>query len=425
MMIELITKTLKNLNVEKWKIVRRETESREFFFVRDRLDMDRAKEVEKYEVTVYRNFSSEGKEYMGSSTVSIHPTMDAQEVRSSIEKAFFASKFVKNEPYPLVSSYKDEIKNTPSIFKNAQRIIDSVMNVNVNGAWLNSSEFFLNSEDVHILNSNGVDVSFNRETLEVEFITNAKSKDEEIELYWDVKNAGNFSELSLKIEEALKSTLERAKARPTPKLRDIPVIFDVEGTKEFLSYYLQRASALNVYEHVSDAKIGEQIQGDPKGSTITLYIDPNIENSYFSRPFDDDGFKLKKTKVIDDGMLIAYWGNVRFSHYLKVEPSGEFTNFVVESGEKSLNDLKNGKYVELKSFSDFQVNPITGDFAGEIRLGWYHDGKSVIAITGGSVSGNVKEVQEDMEISAEIVQDGNYVGPKALKILNAKIAGVN
>ncbi len=424
MMIDLIIKALEKLKVKEWKIIQKDVNSKEFFFVRDVLDMDRAKEVKKYEVTVYKEFVSGGKSYMGSSTVHIHPTMSESEASAVLAKAYFAAGFVKNDPYPLVEPNKKKIGTSCKIFEDTQKIIDSVLNTTVDGAWLNSSEFFLNHEKVRILNSKGVDVSFEKDTLEVEFITTAKAEGEEIELYWNVKSSGFFSKLPDKVEEALKVTLERAKAQPTPKLKEVPVIFDLDGTKEILGYYVQRASALNVYEHISDAKIGEQMQGKPKGSVLTMYVDPTVKNSYFSRPFDNDGFELKKIKIIDKGTLISYWGNVRFSYYLNSAPTGELTNFVVEGGEKSVEELRNGSYVELKSFSDFQMNPLTGDFAGEIRLGWYHDGKNVVPITGGSVSGNIKDVQEEMEFSEEIVQDGNYVGPIALRIPNAKIAGI-
>ena len=427
MMINKIIEKIEKVGVKKWKLVERNVKSKELFFVKKTLDMNRAKDVTKYLLTVYRDFKEAGKEYTGSSTIHLHPTMNDLEIEEKISNAFFAAKFVKNESYPLVNSVKKDSRKTSNAF---EKINDVVKAIFVNdteevGAWINSVEVFLNVENTKVLNSSGLDIAFSRDGLEMEFITNAKNEREEIELYWNLKTSDLSSNtISSKVLEALKITSDRAIAQPTPKVKDIAIIFDEDGTKEILSYYVEKASVLNVYEHMSNAKIGEKLQGDLKGDGVTIYVDPTVKGSYFSQPFDDDGLEMRKVKIIDNGTLVSYWGNVRFSHYLKSKPTGKLTNFVVEASGKDLAKLREGKYIELKSFSDFQMNSLTGDFAGEIRLGWYYDGQKRIPITGGSVSGNVKDIQENFEFSDEVVLYGNYLGPKALKVHGAKIAGV-
>ena len=425
MMINNIIKILKDAGVKKWKLIEKGVKSKELFFVKNDLDMNRAKDVVKYQLTVYKDFKDGGKNYMGSSTILIHPTMSEKEMKEKVSKAVFAAGFVKNEPYPLAEATEKDLKKPSDAFDKLNDIVDAIFTPSIPDSWLNSVEVFLNDENVRILNSNGLDVSFNKNRLEIEFITNSKGEKEEIELYWDLKTSDLSPDgISSKVLDALNVTVDRAFAKPTPKIRSIPVIFDEDGTKEILSYYVEKASALNVYEHMSNAKIGEKIQGNFTGSPVTLSIDPYIDDSYYSQPFDEDGLALNKVKVIDNGTLVSYWGNIRFSHYLKVKPTGSLTNFVVEGGEKTMDDLRKDKYIELKTFSDFQVNALTGDFGGEIRLGWYHDGEKKIPITGGSVSGNVKEIQESFELSKETVKDENYFGPKALKAYGVKIAGV-
>ncbi|WP_036225684.1 metallopeptidase TldD-related protein [Mesoaciditoga lauensis] len=424
-MINNIIKILKDAGVKKWKLIEKGVKSKELFFVKNDLDMNRAKDVVKYQLTVYKDFKDGGKNYMGSSTILIHPTMSEKEMKERVSKAIFAAGFVKNEPYPLAEAIEKDLKKPSDAFDKLNDIVDAIFTPSIPDPWLNSVEVFLNDENVRILNSNGLDVSFNKNRLEIEFITNSKGEKEEIELYWDLKTSDlSPDSISSKVLDALNVTVDRALAKPTPKIKNIPVIFDEDGTKEILSYYVEKASALNVYEHMSNAKIGEKIQGNFTGSPVTLSIDPYIDDSYYSQPFDEDGLALNKVKVIDNGTLVSYWGNIRFSHYLKVKPTGSLTNFVVEAGEKTMNDLRKDKYMELKTFSDFQVNALTGDFGGEIRLGWYHDGEKKIPITGGSVSGNVKEIQESFELSKETIKDGNYFGPKALKAYDVKIAGV-
>ncbi len=423
-MLERIVESLRTVGVADWKVIEKSVESKELFFIRKTLDMNRAKKVTKYELTVYKNFEESGKRFMGSSTVQIHPTMTDGEVKASIERALFSAGFVKNEPYPIAQPVKKDLRDPSNAFDGLDGIIDAVF-VEEKKAWINSAEVFLNVESTRILNSKGLDVAYDRERLEIEFVTTCKG-DEEVELYWDLKTSDLSPEIiSEKITEALDVTTERSIAKPTPKVKDLPVILDEDGTMEFLSYYLEQSSAMNVYEHMSTAKIGDMLQGDHKGSPVTLSVDPSIEGSYFSRPFDEDGLELRRVVVIDRGTLVAHWGNLRFSHYLGTKPTGNVTNFTVEPGRKTIDELKKGKHIELKTFSDFQMNTLTGDFAGEIRLGWYRDGNgNETAITGGSLSGNVRDVQERMELSKETIREGNYSGPKALKIHGAKIAGI-
>jgi predicted Zn-dependent protease len=425
MMIDRIIKSLQSSGVKEWKLMEKNVKSKELFFIKDTLDMNRAKDVTKYELTVYKRFSEGGKDYMGSSTILIHPTMTDDEINEVVKKALFSAGFVKNAPYPLVDAVKKDLRRSSDALDKINDIADAIFVSDHKKSWLNSTEVFLNVENLRILNSNGLDVAFDRERLEIEFITTCKGEKEEVELYWNVKTSDlSLENISSKVSEALNVTVDRAFAKPTPKVKDIPVIFDEVGTKEILSYYVEKSSALKVYEHMSNAKIGDKLQGDFKGSPITLSIDPKVNGSYFSQPFDEDGLELKRVKVMDNGTLVSYWGNVRFSHYLGVKPTGNMTNFVVESGKKSIEELREGKYIELKTFSDFQMNSLTGDFAGEIRLGWYHDGEKKIPITGGSVSGNITDAQETLELSKETIQDGNYFGPRALKVYNAKIAGI-
>ncbi|MDD5091095.1 MAG: modulator protein, partial [Candidatus Wallbacteria bacterium] len=76
-------------------------EAKEFFLIRDRLDLRRRKSVEFYSITVYKDFTDNGKSFRGSSTVRLHPTLSDDEISSMIERTAFAAGFVRNEPYPL------------------------------------------------------------------------------------------------------------------------------------------------------------------------------------------------------------------------------------------------------------------------------------------------------------------------------------
>lgn len=91
-------------------------------------------------------------------------------------------------------------------------------------------------------------------------------------------------------------------------------------------------------------------------------------------------------------------------------------------GSKTINELKEEAYLEIAAFSDFTVDSLTGNFGGEIRLAWYFDGSKVIPVTGGSISGNIMELQKELYLSKELQRDNNFIGPKAIKLINVTIS---
>lgn len=432
-MIEKIKEILSNVNgIDGWKINEKIVESKELFFIKKELDMNRAKDVHHINLTVYKDFEENGKKYRGSSTTAIHPTMNEEEIKNAIIDAVYAAGFVKNEYYPLVepemeTQYmmennfrKDAMSNWMSRLSDEIFIADKY-----NNGWINSAELFLNKISIRIMNSEGVDVSYETYNGELELITNWKEEGEEVELYKDIVFSDYDEKLIVgSVDEMLKSSRDKAIAKATPKLKGVPVILSGEPVKEFLNYYYSKASARSIYEHTSTVKIDDNIQGDDvKGDKVNIILDPYLENSIYSSPYDEDGFRLSKVSLYEDGVLKRYWGNTRFSHYLDIKPTGIIRNVIVDGGSKTIEEMKDGAYLELKVFSDFQMDPLTGDFAGEIRLGWYNDGDKIVPVTGGSISGNINEVHKEMFLSKELQKINNFYGPSFIKLINVNIAG--
>ncbi|MDR7855649.1 metallopeptidase TldD-related protein [Tissierella sp.] len=433
-MLEKIKGILSNIDgIHGWKINEKIVESKELFFIKKELDMNRAKNVHHINLTVYKDFEEDGKKYRGSSTTAIHPTMNEEEIIIVIRDAIYAAGFVKNKYYPLVEPVVEEQEIIENRFKKDSmsnwipKLTEEIFRADryENGG-INSAELFLDKVNVRILNSQGVNVAYETYRGELEFITNWKEKGEEVELYEDILFSDFDEKLIVNsVDEMLKISKDKAIAKPTPVLKDIPVILSGMAVKEFFNYYYDKAAAASIYEETSTAKLNENIQGDGvKGDKVNIILDPNLDNSTASLPYDEEGLRLSKVSLYEDGILKRYWGNTRFSHYLDIEATGNIRNIIVEGGSRTLEEIREGAYIELKVFSDFQMDTLTGDFAGEIRLGWYNDGEKKVAVTGGSISGNINEVHKEMFLSKELQKINNFSGPRAVKLLNVNIAGV-
>lgn len=434
-MLGRIKNILSNIDgIDAWKIVEKTIESKELFFIKKELDMNRGKDVTNITLTIYKDFEEEGKKFRGSSTINIHPTMSDEEIANEIKDALYAGGFVKNEYYPLANPVNEIPQKLESRFNKdsmsnwiTKLTQDIFIRDKYDNGWINSAELFLDKIKVRIVNSEGIDVSYDTYRGQLEFITNWKEgESEEVELYQDILFSDYDANLIPNaVDEMLKISKDKAVAKPTPKLNNIPVILSGEPVNTIFKYYYNKACGRLIYEHISTAKVGESIQGDDvKGDKINMILDPYLENSTFSAPYDEDGFLLKKVTVYEDGILKRYWSDLRHAYYLNIEPTGVIRNIVINGGKKTLEDLKKGAYLELKSFSDFQIDTITGDFAGEIRLGWYNNGNEIVPVTGGSISGNINEVHKEMYLSKELQKRNNFLGPVSIKMFNVNIAGV-
>lgn len=432
-MVEKIIELLNTKsNVDEYQISINKINSTELFFIKDNLDMTRGKDVKHISITIFRNFDIDGKKYKGSSTTNVSPTMTIREIEDKINIASLAASFVQNEHYKLVEPTSEIAQEIVSKF-NEGKLINHISNLvktlfsenTIENSFINSCEFFINNKNTRIINSNGVDVSFNSYSGQIELVTESKNSTEEVELF-QVLDFSDLDENWIKdtVKKALQNTLLRASATPLPDIKDIPIILTGNAVKTFFSNYLMKSSGQMLYNGLTTIKIGESVQGEEiLGDKVNLKATPFIENSTASRFYDQDGFLLKEVELIENGILKNYIANKRFADYLKINPTGSISNTVVGAGSKSVEDLMQEPHLQLLNFSDFQMDPLAGNFGGEIRLGIYFDGVNKTPITLGSISGNVKNVQGNMYFSKELQRDNNFIGPKIIKLENVTIAG--
>ncbi|MBP1753987.1 MAG: putative Zn-dependent protease [Firmicutes bacterium] len=433
-MIEKIKEILANhKDISGYKIKETTIHSNELFFVKKNVDMDRAKRVHHYNLTVYVDFTEDGMNYKGSSNTDIHPTMNDTEIESAIRETAFAAKFVKNPYYPLVQPAESQQASALSAF--AKESFPYWMNEITKAIYkndiyekggINSCEIFLDKIETRIVNSEGVDVTDTGYRCMIEFITTWKEEGEEIELYRRI-DCSDFDEelFAEEVKNMITICRERAIATSTPALKTASVILTREAVKDFFSYYYSKSNAASVYNQSSTWKVGDQLQGkEVKGDRITMTLDPFMKNSTDSESFDSEGFPLKPVKLIEDGELKRYAADTRYAYYLGVVPTGNIGNIIIESGSKTIEELKKEPYLMTTAFSDFTVDTMTGDFCGEIRLATYFDGRTTTPVTGGSVTGNINELHHELYLSRERSKDNNFEGPAMIMLKNVTVAGI-
>ncbi|MFZ5351106.1 MAG: TldD/PmbA family protein [Bacillota bacterium] len=415
-----------------WRIKYTTTKSQELFFIGRSIDMSRCKDVEHLKLTVYKDFEENGARYRGLSTLEIHPSFNEIEIEKAVDASLLAASLSKNEYFPLVKPKDIVAESAKSSFdqgaleEHITAIAAAVFQADKyqNGK-LNSFEIFLDKNNTRILNSEGVDVDYTDYHGRVEFVVTWKDDSEEVELSKDLHFSDFDPEyLKNKVDDLMVRAKYKAQAQKTPEIGSGTVILSDEAAKELLKYYCVQAEASAVYNKTSVFKLGERIQGDAvKGDLINIALKRYIKGSTKSVPYDEDGLPLHDINLYEDGILKRYWGSSRYCHYIGVEPTGNINNIEVQGGSKSIAELKKDPYLEILAFSAFNVNNLTGDFAGEIRFGWYHDGNTTIPVTGGSISGNILKSHGNMQLSKEQQQDDGFLGPYSVRLSDISITG--
>src|SRR5919204_370660 len=139
---------------------------------------------------------------------------------------------------------------------------------------------------------------------------------------------------------------------------------------------------------------------------------------------DETAADLPFVVLVDGGRLARYWATKEYADYLGVKPTGALTNIDVRPGRTPDRDLlADGPVLEVVSFSWFNPDFVTGDFACEIRLGYERRGRTVRPVRGGAVQGNLFAAFARAHFAREVGWMGTYHGPRSIRFDRLTVAG--
>lgn len=419
-------------NIDDWKLLSVKKDCDESYCIRSSQEMRRKISVIHYELVIYRRIHVNGAHYMGEASILLAPTMTESEIRDKVSQTLYSASFVHNQPYELNSVLAPETLcsyEPVDVTSTNEATIHSFMQyIGSEGANLNSAEFFCRNRLYHFTNSRGVSVQWSSSESEVYAVMDYKgAHDVELFRIWTYAPNGE-PDLKKAVSQLSEQTVWRSQAKSIPHIPESsPVIISGDALVDFFDYFYQKCAARKVYEKTSVFKIGDQFHTDKcLGDTISITLAPCMKGSSKSAPYDEDGVALKPVQIIDKGFVKQLWGSHRFCSYLEIPVTGVIENIIVAPGKSSMSNwIKDGVFIELFAFSDFQMNALTGDFGGEIRLGRLtNNGKSTL-FHGGSLSGNIRNIIDNLFLSRECTQYNHYLGPEAIKMTGVEIAADN
>ena len=431
-LLNRVLKAIADQNIQQYSLLITSTMSDESFYIRKQRTLTRKKWTTRCEVTIYHDFTDAGKDFRGSYSFMTDFNMSEEELSQKIQNAYASAAFVKNPYYPLPKAERIDCgyepagpscQSQPKKIFSGEELAETIFLQEQKEAYLNSLEIFITKETVLIVNSNCVQVSYQDTTYSGEYVVQAKEP-QDVELFQDFSysylDEDILSSLSDLIAISLKQVLDRAKAVPVSQLPEgmktaKHLILEGRCVYELFSYYLSRLDASMIYPGYSHAAIGDKIKtnaentsGESVGSSpVTIKLMPK-------KPYSNEGIKLVSLPLIENNEIKYLTGNARFSYYLGIPAIGSYDSFELACGTETVKDLETNPYLKIVSFSDFQMDVFTGQFGGEFRLAYFFDGSTVTPVTGGSISGNLTELIDQMKFSSDVQYFDRYCGPLAI-----------
>lgn len=426
-MIDTLLEILKASGADGYAITDTTTLAYEFYFIKHELDQNRVRDVEHVEVTVYKKLD-DGK-MLGSASGEIYMGSTKEEIREEVDKLIGRASNVKNPFFELrkPSDFVPEKSKEVDVSKIAENFVKALSEIpETDTEYLNSYEIFVEKNIRRFVNSEGIDVTFEYPSSMVEVVVNAKKDNHEIELY-RLYHAGTCDKeaLTKDITKVLTFGKDKLVAKPTPAIGKTAVVFSTSDAASIYTWFADRCSTAYKYNKFTDFEIGKDIFKEVNGDKVNLKGVKELQNSSKNGDFDAEGAVVRDISLIEENVPKNFWGGMQYGYYLNMKDSFIVGNFEVSGGSKTDEEIRSGKFLEIVEFSDFNVDSVTGDIAGEIRLGYYHDGDKVTPVSGGSVSGNLNSLLKNLSMSKDKSQYNNFLIPTLTRLENVSITGAD
>lgn len=394
--------------------------SRELFFIRDRLDMNRLSESCEYFLRIF--VDSEDGTVRGESDVTLSASDSRGEIEERIQSGILAASYVENPYYPLPvgegeHTFEDDYSEIEDLKNRYEELIEALFHRDLEDAKVNSCEIFAVEGSDRVVTSQGTDIRYPVGKFTFELITDA-SIEENCEIFrpYTLKTM-DIERIAEIVTNQLEETRARSIAKRGKTQKNCTVIISGREVEEFFRFYLAQAQDAAIFRKQSRAVLGERFgKGD-----LTIRMRPDLPFSTVSRLCDDSGKLLKSYLLFEHGYVRNLTSTLRYSLYLGVEYMGAVRGFEVSPGDVSYSDIIKEDHIEILAFSAFLMDPVTGDFGGEFRLARKVEEGKVTYLTGGSLSHTVFDVQEMMSFTKEMAEYNGCYAPKAIILRNVTI----
>ncbi|HXU94140.1 MAG TPA: metalloprotease PmbA [Gallionella sp.] len=193
---------------------------------------------------------------------------------------------------------------------------------------------------------------------------------------------------------AAERTVRRLNARKLATMQ-VPVLFEAPVASSLLGHFVGAVSGGSLYRK-SSFLLGQM--GKPIfASHIEIDDVPDIPRGLASSPFDDEGVRVQKRRIVEDGVLRGYFLGSYSARKLGMKTTGNAGgnhNLILRPGELDFDGLlkQMGRGLLVTELLGQGVNHVTGDYSRGAAGFWVEHGEIQYPVQEITIAGNLKDM---------------------------------
>jgi predicted Zn-dependent protease len=427
-------------DIQAWSVRHMAQRGAQLYAIGPQVEARREVEREYFVIEVLRDTSTADTKACGMATITLLP---GDAIDRAIDKATLMAGLVHNPAHsipaqaemPAVPVADAKLLTAADRSTALDRLYERLQHAvgHHPGVRLTAAEFFADETTTHLINSRGVDAMQTATSVAAEWVLINRSDGQETEAFSEMtrRRAADI-DIEGEVAQRAQSTIDLLLAAPAADYAG-PVVLRGDTLANFMcgdgvfaesGLFAVLGSARSKFSQLSKWEIGQSIfRGEVTGDPLTVWATRQLPYGTQSNCFDDEGVPAQRVLLVEDNRLKAFTASQRYADYLSLPPTGAFGNIEVPPGRTAQAELLAEPHVEIVSFSWFNPDAITGDFATEIRLGYVVDANGRRPFKGGLLIGNVLDALGNVRWSRETEFVGNYLGPAAARFAQLTVAG--
>ena len=218
------------------------------------------------------------------------------------------------------------------------------------------------------------------------------------------------------------------------KSRRAPVIYEQRLASSLLGPLSGAIGGAAIARGTSFLKdrLGERVFAP--GTTVT--DDPFVPRGFGSKPFDGEGVRPERLRVIEDGVLTTWLLNTAQARQLSLQTNGRAkrgtggppgsgpTNLDLAPGAMTLDELlaDTGEGLLVTDMFGPQVNGNTGDYSVGCSGFWVEGGAPAYPVSEITIAGNLLEMWAGLTAASDFVRRGSRNAP-TVRVAQMQVAG--
>jgi PmbA protein len=209
---------------------------------------------------------------------------------------------------------------------------------------------------------------------------------------------------------AAERTVRRLNARKLNTMQ-VPVLFEAPIASSLLGHFVGAVSGGSLYRK-SSFLLGQMDQ-PVFAPHINIEDVPDIRRGLASSPFDDEGVRVQKRRIVEDGVLRGYFLGSYSARKLGLKTTGNAGgnhNLILQSGELDFAQLlkQMGRGLLVTELLGQGVNHVTGDYSRGAAGFWVEHGEIQYPVQEITIAGNLKDIYRNIAaVGSDVMVQGS------------------